>query len=132
MKKLAIFAGVALLAAAAFGGMNNKTLAFDVVGTNAVAKTATIRGDVATIFVEVPDGATGTVSVVTATGETLLNKSGLAASATYHPIVQGCGSNGTAVSNEYQRAGVSGPVTFTVTGTGTATNTYKVGVIYQN
>jgi len=132
MKKMAIFAGFALLAAASFGGMINRNFLFDVAGTNTVEKTATIRGDVATISVEVPDGATGTVSVVTATGETLLNKSGLAASATYHPIVQGCGNNGTAVSNQYQRPAVSGPVTVTVTGTGTNTVTYKVGVIFEN
>ncbi len=128
MKKMILFAGCLLLAGVAFAA--SKTLTFDVAGTNAVAKTTTIRGDVATIFVDVPSGATGTVAVVTDSGETLLNKSSISADSTFHPVVQSCGSDGAAISNQYQRAAVGGPVTITVTGTGTNTVTYKVGVVY--
>lgn len=129
MKKIMFALCLALAAGAAFAGMNNRSLSFEVIGTNAVAKTTTVRGDLAAIAVTVPEGATGAVAV-TANGETLLSKSGLEASAVFRPIVQGCGSTGAAVSNQYQRPAIAGPAVVTVTGTGTATNTYKVELIF--
>ncbi len=129
MKKIMCALCLAMAAGAAFAGMNNRSLSFEVIGTNAVAKTTTVRGDLAGVAVTVPEGATGTVAV-TASGETLLSKSGVSASTVFRPVVASCGSTGTAISNQYQRPAIAGTVGVTVTGTGTATNTYKVELIY--
>lgn len=129
MKKI-MFLALAFAATAAFAGMNNRTLTFEVEGTNVVAKTTTIRGNLATVAVTVPEGATGSVAITSA-GEIVFSKSSLSSSATFHPVVQSCGSDGTAITNQYQRFGLGGPTTVTVTGTGTNTVTYKVEVYYQ-
>lgn len=129
MKKIMFALCLALAAAAAHAGMNSRSLSFEVVGTNAVAKTTTVRGDLAGVAVTVPEGASGTFAV-TAGGETLLSKSGVNTSMVFRPVVASCGSNGSSISNQYQRPAIAGTVGVTVTGTGTATNTYKVELIY--
>lgn len=129
MKKIMILA-LALAASTAFAGMNNRALSFEVVGTNVVTKTTMVRGDLAAVQVTVPEGATGTVAVASG-GATLLSKSSLSSSAVFYPVVQSCGSSGSAISNEYQRAAVCGPTTVTITGTGSATNVYKVNLIFD-
>jgi len=130
MKKTMFALCLAFAAVSAFAGMNNRSLAFEVKGTNVVAKSTTVRGDLATVAVTVPDGATGSVAI-TSGGETIFSKSSLSASATFHPVVQSCGSNGTAISNQYQRPGLGGLTTVTVTGTGTNTVTYKVDLLFN-
>lgn len=129
MKKLMFCICAVLAATAAFAGMNSRTLTFEVVGTNAVAKATTVRGDLAAVAVTVPSGATGTVAVA-ANGETLLSKGSLSADAVFRPVVGVCNASGSAISNEYTRPAIAGLVDVTVTGTGTATNTYKVELIF--
>lgn len=128
MKKTVFFACL-LAATAAMAGMNNRAYNLQVEGTNTVEQSMFVYGEVASVVVTVPEGATGSIALAGG-GETLLSLSGTTNSATYHPVVPSCGSDGAAISNAYQRPGLACPLTCTVTGTGTNTVTYSVNVFF--
>ena len=130
---LAAFGGVA------FGEMDDKVFNVSVIATATNSASYVLRGELQGVHVDVPAGATGTVTVASSQ-MTLFTKSAIAADA-YFPVripvystagaaltVVDAGSNTNAVVD---RAAMAGAITATVIGTGTATNAYKVTLIYK-
>ena len=133
----------AFIAATASAQMADTDFAISLVGTNTAAKTYVIRGELESIYVDVPASATNTV-VVTSEQGTLFSKSSIAADAWYLPRVATHTTAGAAATfvggtNDtanvwYSKAAMAGPITVTVTGENAAlTNatTTTVTIIYR-
>lgn len=133
----------AFIAATASAQMADTDFAVSLVGTNTAAKTYVIRGELESIYVDVPASATNTV-VVTSEQGTLFSKSSIAADAWYLPRVATHTTAGAAATfvggtNDtanvwYSKAAMAGPITVTVTGANAAlTNvtTTTVTLIYR-
>ena len=133
----------AFIAATASAQMADTDFAISLVGTNTAAKTYVIRGELESIYVDVPASATNTV-VVTSEQGTLFSKSSIAADAWYLPRVATHTTAGAAATfvggtNDtanvwYSKAAMAGPITVTVTGENAAlTNatTTTVTLIYR-
>jgi len=133
----------AFIAATASAQMADTDFAVSLVGTNTAAKTYVIRGELESIYVDVPASATNTV-VVTSEQGTLFSKSSIAADAWYLPRVATHTTAGAAATfvggtNDtanvwYSKAAMAGPITVTVTGENAAlTNatTTTVTLIYR-
>ena len=133
----------AFIATTASAQMADTDFAVSLVGTNTAAKTYVIRGELESIYVDVPASATNTV-VVTSEQGTLFSKSGIAADAWYLPRVAThttAGADATFVGGTndtanvwYSKAAMAGPITVTVTGENAAlTNatTTTVTLIYR-
>lgn len=125
----------------ASAAMKDRDFSLAVTGTNTVTQTFTLRGELYSVYVDVPSAATGTVTVATAQG-TVFTKSAMTADAQFFPRVA-ChttagalatfvgGTNDTA-NTVFDRAALAGPVTVTVVGTGEVLKTYAVKVIYED
>ena len=133
----------AFIAATASAQMADTDFAVGIVGTNTAAKTYVIRGELESIYVDVPASATNTV-VVTSEQGTLFSKSSIAADAWYLPRVATHTTAGAAATfvggtNDtanvwYSKVAMAGPITVTVTGENAAlTNatTTTVTLIYR-
>lgn len=133
----------AFIAATASAQMDDTDFAVSLVGTNTAAKTYVIRGELESIYVDVPARATNTV-VVTSEQGTLFSKSSIAADAWYLPRVATHTTAGSAATfvggtNDtanvwYSKAAMAGPIKVTVTGENAAlTNatTTTVTLIYR-
>jgi len=145
---LIAFAVFAFIAATASAQMADTDFAVSLVGTNTAAKTYVIRGELESIYVDVPASATNTV-VVTSEQGTLFSKSSIAADAWYLPRVATHTTAGAAatfntysstnslVANAqtwYSKAAMAGPITVTVTGENaslTNATTTTVTLIYR-
>lgn len=130
MKKAIGILCMLALVASAYAGMNQRNYSITVVGTNTATAVSAVRGELEKIQIDVPSGATGTVTVKSG-GDTVFSKSGVSADATFYPVTGVCGTDGSTVSNEYKAIPLCGPLTVAVTGTGTATNTFGVTVVYK-
>jgi hypothetical protein len=144
MKKTGMIALLLLAFAARAGAdVDGRTFAVSLIGTNVASKTYVLRGELESIYVDVPASATNTV-VVTSEQGTLFSKASIAADAWYLPRVATHTTAGAAATfvggtNDtanvwYSKAAIAGPITVTVTGENAAlTNatTTTVTLIYR-
>lgn len=138
MKKLIVFA--AMFAVSAFAGFDARVFPVSVVSTATNSNVQAVRGEVMSVAVTVPAGATGTVSVLTADGQTIFSKSVTASGVFYprQPIVTSAGAAITtvdagAITNSlYTPFVINGIVTTKVVGASSGTNAYSVTVNVKN
>jgi len=80
------------LSGSAFAGMDDRDYSVAVIDTATNTQSFVLRGQLKSVFVDVPTGATGTVTVThspsgVAGSETLFTLADIAADAVYHPQV---------------------------------------------
>ena len=140
MKKMLMIAILAAFAQAGFAQMDDRDYKVAVTGATTNSVSYVLRGELEAVHVDVPAGATGTVTVATSQG-TVFSKAAIDADAVYFPRVALMTTAGVAATfvggtNDtanawYGKAPLAGPVSVTVIGTGTNAATYNVKVIYK-
>ena len=140
MKKI-LFSAVCVSAIAALAAVNDYRASATLVGTAAQTNSVTIRGVVEGVYVDVAANATGAVTITTAQGQTILNKTGITAD-TYFPVrapvflttgVQAKFTDPTSSTNDVlDKIAVGGVVTVVQTSPGASgTNTISTTILYS-
>jgi hypothetical protein len=137
---LSIVAMLLAFAASSFAAMDDRPYNISVVGLGTNDATFVLRGELRGVAIDVPTGATGTVTVATG-NETVFTKSAIAADAIYHPVIAQhttagaaatfIGGTNNAANAWYAPPTMAGPVTVTIVGESTGTNSYVVKLIYD-
>jgi hypothetical protein len=119
--------------------MDDRDYQITVIATATNSVSYVLRGELEGVYVEVPTGKTGTVTVASEQA-TLFSKADIAAT-TYFPVriplvstagvaltAVDAGSNTNAIVG---KAAMAGPIAATVVGAGTGTNTWNIKLIYK-
>lgn len=140
MKKLMVLTALLASGLAVLAAMDDKTYNVTVIGTTTNSANVVLRGELEAVKIDVPNGATGTVTVATSDG-TVFSKADIAADVIYFPRVALHTTAGVAATfvggtNDtanawYGKAPLAGDVTVTVIGQSAGTNAYSVKVIYN-
>ena len=142
MNKLFVIVALALVAIApAMAQMEAREYASTHAGAVAKSNTYSLRGELVSVFVDIPANGTTAVSVVMSPGGTIFSKSGITADTLFNPRLSLHKTTGDAwpeqVSDSTTNAvpgiiAMAGDVTVVTTPTTTTTNDYKVYLIYKN
>lgn len=144
MKKFLSVAAIVALCLSAHAQIDQVTFTHSgLIGTNQSAVSRTVAGEVLGVIIDNPGAAyTGTVSIVSAAGQTVFSKAGIAADASYAvrvPLATTAGAAPTtvdagAITNSlYVPLPVYGVLTSTLTGQTASTNqvTWTVKLIVR-
>ena len=136
MSKFGIFALVALLAGAVSAQQKYDQIKVSNSNANGAATTNSvgIRGEIKTIYVDVPATKTGTVTITSAEGFTVLSTGSITADTVYKPQIQVYTTAGAAATNGasgyYGDITAVGNLTVITDDNSAGTNTWTVYINY--